>query len=101
MSGQPDSDCNCSYQLVHCKSPWSFVSKPPPGRVVECHPPSLRPMSGLRGLFIMAPRFPLRNSSFVLSCSTIRQQGRYYSATGGTDGTVVERSQDRLLRGID
>jgi uncharacterized MAPEG superfamily protein len=21
MSGQPDNDCNCSYQLVHCKSP--------------------------------------------------------------------------------
>src|SRR5258708_23722335 len=48
MSGQPDNDCNCSYQLIHCKSPWSFVSKLPPKRVVECHPPSLRPLSGLR-----------------------------------------------------
>ena len=44
MSSQPDNDCNCSYQLVHCKSPRSFVSKLPPGRVVECK----RPMSGLR-----------------------------------------------------
>jgi len=26
MSNQPDNDCNCSYQPVHCKSPWSFVS---------------------------------------------------------------------------
>jgi hypothetical protein len=56
MSGQPDNDCNCSYQLVHCKSPLVLCEQTSTRKGglydPDCDPPAAFQM-GL--VFITAP----------------------------------------------
>src|SRR5258708_31597136 len=103
MSGQPDNDCNSSYQLAHDKSPLSFVSKLQPGRVVGMSPAFLGAFVRLtsRELLHYGPStFPLQCTSYdgheALDCldhakpiSHLHEPRRYVGWVARIDGIAL------------